>query len=325
MKSRLKHIAIIAAVSVVAVLALPLLIYVPPIQNWLVQQVAEVASEKTGYDITVEHVDLCFPLELGVDGVTVVQQGDTIADIHRAVVGIGLMPLLAGDIVVDELELQESRINTLDLISDVQVKGALGRFALSPSKIQLASNRIKLGDALLSDADITVLLSDTAAVDTTESEPLLWLIDAKKFSILNSKFSIHMPGDSMLIALSAEKMQADGSHINLAKERYEVDKFTWQNGTFRFDMPFEPRQEPGLLDYFHIDMSAINWQIDSLLYASPTTRMNVRHAAMKDVCGLVVNELSGAVSLDDKAIHLPGMTLQTPYTNIYARADVDSL
>ena len=59
MKSRLKHIAIIAAVTVVAVLALPLLIYVPPIQNWLVQQVAEVASEKTGYDITVEHVDLC--------------------------------------------------------------------------------------------------------------------------------------------------------------------------------------------------------------------------------------------------------------------------
>ena len=53
MKSRLKHIAIIAAVTVVAVLALPLLIYVPPIQNWLVQQVAEVASEKTGYDITV--------------------------------------------------------------------------------------------------------------------------------------------------------------------------------------------------------------------------------------------------------------------------------
>jgi hypothetical protein len=55
----------------------------------------------------VEHVDLCFPLYLGVDSVTVVQQGDTIADIHRAVVGIGLMPLLAGDIVVDELELQE--------------------------------------------------------------------------------------------------------------------------------------------------------------------------------------------------------------------------
>ena len=98
MKKRLKHIAIGAVVAVIAILALPLLIYVPPIQNWLVQQVAEVASEKTGYDITVEHVDLCFPLDLGVDGVTVVQQGDTIADIHRAVVGIGLMPLLAGDI-----------------------------------------------------------------------------------------------------------------------------------------------------------------------------------------------------------------------------------
>jgi len=323
MKKRLKHIAIAAIVAVIAILALPLLIYVPPIQNWLVHQVAEIASEKTGYDITVEHVDLSFPLDLGIDGVTVVQQGDTIADIHRAVVGVGIMPLLSGDIAVDELEILKARINTLDLISDVQVKGALGLFALSPSKIQLANSHVKLGDALLSDADITVLLSDTAAVDTTESGPLPWLIDINKISILRSNVSIHMPGDSMLIAVGAEKMQADGSHINLAEERYGIDRFSWKNGSFQFDMPYEPRMEPGLLDYFHMDMSSINWDIDSLLYASPITKMNVRHAAMKDICGMTITELKGAVTLDETGIRLPGMTLQTPYTNIYARADVD--
>jgi hypothetical protein len=323
MKKRLKHIVIAVIVAMIVILTLPLLIYVPPIQNWLVQEVAMIASEKTGYNITVEHVDLCFPLDLGVDGVMVTQEGDTIADIHRAVVGVGFMPLLAGNIEVDKLELQDSRINTLNLISDVQIKGGLGIFTLSPSKIQLADSHGKLGDALLSDADITVLLSDTAAVDTTESGPLPWLIDINKISILKSQFSIHMPGDSMLIAVGAEKMEAEGSRINLAEERYGVEKFAWQNGSFVFDMPYEPRIEPGMLDYFHINMSGINWNIDSLLYASPITKMNVRHAAMKDVCGLTVTELKGAVELDDKSIRLPGLTLQTPFTNIYARADMD--
>ena len=323
MKKRLKHIAIAAIVAVIAILALPLLIYVPPIQNWLVQQVAEIASDKTGYHITVEHVDLSFPLDLGVDGVMVTQEGDTIADIHRAIVGVEFMPLLAGNIEVDQLELQDARINTMDLISDVQVKGVLRQFALSPSKIQLSDSHVKLGDALLSDADITVSLSDTAAVDTTETGPSLWLIDVNKISILKSQISIHMPGDSMLIAVGAEKMEAEGGSINLAEERYGVEKFAWQNGSFVFDMPYEPRMEPGLLDYFHINMSGINWDIDSLLYASPITKMNVHHAAMKDVCGLTVTELKGAVDLDDKSIRLPGLTLQTPFTNIYARADVD--
>lgn len=323
MKKRLKHIAIAAIIAVTVILALPLLIYVPPIQNWLVQKVAMIASDKTGYDITVEHVDLSFPFDLGVDGVMVTQENDTIADIHRAIVGVEFMPLLSGNVEVDKLELQDARINTLDLISDVQVKGGLGLFTLSPSKIQLADSHVKLGDALLSDADITVLLSDTAAVDTTESGPLPWHIDINKISILNSQFSIHMPGDSMLIAVGAEKMEARGSRINLAEERYGVEKFAWQNGSFVFDMPYEPHLEPGLLDYFHINMSGINWNIDSLLYAGPITKMNVRHAAMKDVCGLTVTELKGAVDLDDKSIRLPGLTLQTPFTNVYARADVD--
>ena len=51
--------------------------------------------------------------------------------------------------------------------------------------------------------------------------------------------------------------------------------------------------------------------------------MNVRHAAMKDICGLTINELKGPVTLDDRGIRLPSLTLQTPFTNIYGRADVD--
>lgn len=54
------------------------LLYLPPVQNWAVKQVASYASESTGMDISVEHVQLVFPLKLGVEGVKVLQPVDSL-------------------------------------------------------------------------------------------------------------------------------------------------------------------------------------------------------------------------------------------------------
>ena len=43
------------------------LLYLPPVQNWAVDKVAEIASEKTGMQISVGHVNLAFPLDLAID------------------------------------------------------------------------------------------------------------------------------------------------------------------------------------------------------------------------------------------------------------------
>lgn len=53
---------------------LTVLLYIPPIQNWIVRQVTTYASEQTGMDISVDHVKLVFPLDLGVEGFKMIQQ-----------------------------------------------------------------------------------------------------------------------------------------------------------------------------------------------------------------------------------------------------------
>ena len=68
---------------------LTVLLYLPPVQNWAVDKVADIASEKTGMDISVGHVDLSFPLDLAIDDFKVIaprETGDgrdTIADMER--------------------------------------------------------------------------------------------------------------------------------------------------------------------------------------------------------------------------------------------------
>ena len=327
MKKRLKYIVIATIITVVALFALPLLIYVPPIQRWLVNEATVIASEQTGMDISIEGVSLSFPFDLALDGVLVKQEGDTIADIQRAVVDVQLLPLIEGRVAVDVLEIQNANINTLSMIPDVQVKGRMGSLLLNPSLIYLTSGNVNLSDATLANADVTVLLSDTAEVDTTDTGPVLWRIGFNEISILKSKVSIHMPGDSMLIGVEAGSMLAKDGRIDLEKERYEVGAFRWHEGRLVFDMPYEPYvrdvNHPQLMDYSHMDVSHIDWAIDSILYTDTITKLSIAHAALREACGLSVTEMKAPVVLDATGIRMPWLKLRTPYTSITGKADVD--
>ena len=327
MKKRLKRLTTFLVVTVVAILALPFIIYVPPVQRWLVKEATEIASEQTGMDISIEGVSLSFPLDLSLDGVLVKQENDTIANIGSAVVDVQLLPLFEGRVAVDILEIQQAHINTLSMIPDVQVKGWMGLLQMNPSLINLATGDVNLSEATLADADITVLLSDTAEVDTTETGPTPWRIKFDAINIEHSKVNIHMPGDSMLIGVEAASMLAKDGRINLAKNRYEVGAFKWQQGRLVFDLPFEPYTRnmlhPNLMDYSHMDISSIDVAIDSILYTDTITKLNIAHAALHEVCGLDVTEMKAPVTIDGTGIRMPWLTLRTPYTSITGKADVD--
>ncbi len=80
MKRYAKWAGITVLTPLVLILLLSVLLYLPPVQNWAVKQVASYASESTGMDISVKHVQLVFPLKLGVEGVKVLQPVDSLKD-----------------------------------------------------------------------------------------------------------------------------------------------------------------------------------------------------------------------------------------------------
>ena len=100
MKKVLKWIGIAVLIPILLFMILAVLIYLPPVQNWAVKKVAAIASEKTGMEITVEHVNLEFPLDLGIEGFRAIKQNDslpqikdTLADVRKMVVDVRLLPL----------------------------------------------------------------------------------------------------------------------------------------------------------------------------------------------------------------------------------------
>ena len=62
---------------IILFIILMILLYVPPVQNLIRKQATAIASDATGMDISVERIDLRFPLNLLVRGVLVVQPADS--------------------------------------------------------------------------------------------------------------------------------------------------------------------------------------------------------------------------------------------------------
>ena len=321
MKKVLKWMGVAVLTPILLFLLLTALLYVPPIQNWAVDHVAAIASEQTGMQISVGHVALRFPLDLEVDDVLAVSPPDTLADIRRAVVDVKLLPLFSSRVEVDDLELNDARINTLNLVSDLQVRGTVNRLQLRSDGIALNEGTVALNGTRIEGADLLVLLSDTAAVDTTTSVTP-WRIDIDGVDILRSKVEVHMPGDSMRVSAYMGDASIREGVVDLLNGRYRVGSIDWHNGWLTYDLPHEAPVSAGL-DYNHISLSDINIGIDSVDFSTPNLSLSIRQAALREQSGLAITQLQGHIGLDSTRLNLPGLSLRTPYSNIYTRAKVD--
>ena len=288
---RARRIAITLTAIVAVLLALPLMVYVPPVQRWLVDKATAMASEATGMDISIGAVSLRFPLTLSLGDVLVTRpvgadsslltphssllldcpRCDTIANIRRVDASVALLPLFSLRAELGGLTINEARLNTLDLISDTQVCGSVGCLDVGSANALLDSGTVDLTSLLLADADLCILLSDTAAVDTTESEPLPWRIALGEATLQNVSCEVHMPGDSMVMGTKLGKLVATDADINLAEERYAIGSLLIGPADFSYDQPIEPRH-PETIDYSHLAFSDVSIAIDSIVYCtSPLT------------------------------------------------------
>jgi hypothetical protein len=300
-------------------LILTLLLYLPPVQNWAVDKVAAIASEKTGMQITVDHVNLSFPLDLGIDGFHIIQQPDTIADVERMVVDVQLMPLFKNKVIIEELEVNNVKFNTAQFVEAAHVKGQFKRLSLSSKGIDLDKQTVEVNGARLEEARVDIALNDSVPEDTTTSENR-WKIFADSLSIIRSDVAFHMPGDTMSVAAHFGSLVAREGDINLETQTYKVASLDWENGSLQYDQNYEPRIDG--LDYNHIDLQHLNIGIDSIYYHDPTARLVMRTVQLREKSGLQVTDLTGTVAMENGKIRLPGLHLKTPDSDIDMELDM---
>ncbi|MBP3228039.1 MAG: hypothetical protein J6M53_04545, partial [Bacteroidaceae bacterium] len=135
-----------------------ILLYIPPVQNYVAHRVCEAMSDSTGLSFSIDRVRLSFPLDLSVRGVRADQRGDSVLRADELVLSLEFWPLLGGQANVDGLRLHDAGLNTRDLVSNTQVVGHVGELKADLHGVNWRDNLVGVDAASLADADLTVLL-----------------------------------------------------------------------------------------------------------------------------------------------------------------------
>lgn len=313
--------AAVVAAPVALFLLAAVLLYVPPVQNFVVRQVAARLSATLRMDIGIERVRLAFPLDLSVQRLHAVERGDTLAALRALRLNVRLRPLLEGRADIDGFSIFDAVLDTKSYVSDTRVKGRIGKLAASAHGIDWKNERIRLDRAELRDADVAVSLSDTAAADTTPSTAR-WDIVVARADIANTAVSLSMPGDTMRVSARLGAASLRGGRFDTGRSFYAVRSLSIRDGEARYDLP---RVMPARgLDPSHVAVDRLALQLDTLSYAADgTLKAGLRRLTLREKSGLVVNSLSGEIYLDTAQIRLPALRLFTPVSKVAADVALD--
>ena len=315
-KKALKWLGITVATPIALFLLLAILLYIPPVQNFAVHQVANYLSGNLGMDVRIDKVRLAFPLDLAVHHMTAVEKGDTLLNADRLRLNVKLMPLFEGRADVDGFELYGLVIDTKSYISDTRIKGHAGQLTAAAHGVDWEKELVNLDHARLHDADIYVTLSDTAKKDTTESKAK-WNIAVKKVDIERSKVHLQMPGDSMRIYANLGRAALRGGAFDTGRNYYAVKMLQLQDCDVNYDIPYI--NPVAGIDPNHIAVKRLTLMLDTLSYNNEgVLRAGLRGLTLHEKCGLDVTRLSGSVYMDTTQLRLPALLLRTPASRIDA-------
>lgn len=321
MKKYLRWTGIAIASPFILFILLCILIYIPPVQSFLVNTATRYASEATGMQISIGRISLSFPLDLVVRHTVVIDKQDTILNADRLTAKVQLLPLLRKKIELDGLQLSKASVNTANLIEGMTLKGSLGELFVSSHGVDLDPETAIVNALSLKDTHLSVCLADTTAEDTTSSSPLFWKIQLKKVDLENVSFAMQMPLDTLDLSASIGKLSLRNGLVDLHKSAYSAHTLYLTNGAASMNTNTLPPAQG--LDAAHIDITHLNLRLDSVYYAGDDIYANIKDFNLKERSGLEITSTQGKLISDAKTLKVPSLQIKTPDSFIEFNASMD--
>lgn len=218
---------------VVFILIIPILLYIPPVQNFLVKTAVGIVKDKTGMDVDIEKLRLKFPVNLSLQGVSVIEaSGDTMALAREALVDVKMLPLLNLDVQVNSLRLSEAYYRMLSADSSMLLTMRAGLLEVdSKSSANIAKSEISLHEASIRNADIHVDMNvwkqKPTPIDTT-STPFIIKIEKMKADDIN--FTMSMLPTIDTLSFNASSFALENGLVDLRENKISFGSIKASDG-----------------------------------------------------------------------------------------------
>lgn len=328
-KKYVRWILWVIASPFILLFVIGILLYLPPVQNFVLDKAMVYASEATGMNINVGHISLSFPLKLVVEDVDATsEQNDTLLSLKRLQVRVQMLPLLRKQVEVDAISVEGVTVDTQDLMDGMTLKGTLGEFFLSSHGVALDPELAIVNKVLLKDTDLYLCMNDTTAADTTATDTVYWKFILKDIDLQNVSFAMDMPLDTLSMAVSLDEALLRNGSVDLHKSAYFLETFQIKNGRVKYDGAVEPDSIPSDslpkgLDTSHILLTDVDVKLDSLYYEGMNMNAIISEFALKEQSGLQIVSTEGSLSSNEKVLRVPSLRMATLDSYMELNASMD--
>ncbi|MDE6018305.1 MAG: translocation/assembly module TamB domain-containing protein [Muribaculaceae bacterium] len=180
---------------IIVILLIPVLLYIPFVQDFAVKTATKMVADKTGMKIGIDKLRLKFPVDLSLSGVSVIEaSGDTMVMAREAIVDVKLRPLLSLDVQIKKLRLRDAYYRMLSTDSSMLMTIKAGLLEVDDkSGADIRTSTISLNEAKLRDGEVFINMdvwkSKPTPQDTTSTP---FYITANKLNIENMTFLMTM-------------------------------------------------------------------------------------------------------------------------------------
>lgn len=229
-----------ASFVLVFLLLLPVLIYIPPIQDFLKNVACNVASDATGMKISIDRFRLKFPLDIALDGVVVIEStGDTMVVAKEAIADLKLIPLFDLQIQPERLSLNHGMYRMMSADSSMLLKAQIESLSLrGENEVDLSHSIINLNKVELAGGNISLKMDVWKAKpqpeDTTATK---WTIKIGEANLKDVSFAMSMLPSIDTLALHTGKIILNNALIDLNSNNISAERLISEDGSLRYLTP----------------------------------------------------------------------------------------
>lgn len=176
------------------ILLLPLVMYIPWVQNKAKDIACTWVKKKTGMDLTVGKILIKFPLDVSLDDVKLLDKnGDTMVVAKNFTAGVAVGPLLDKKLKIDGAQLTDGKYRLVSEDSSLLLRADVHHCKFTGSDIDLENNKINVLDGELTGGKVHLSMFPYKKIqeqDTTKSSP--WFIQAKHLTLNDVDYTMEM-------------------------------------------------------------------------------------------------------------------------------------
>lgn len=281
MKKALRWILAVLLTPMLLCMAAGILIYIPPVQRWLVQLATNIISDKTEMEVKVESLELQFPLDLRLKRLQVVQHPDTIVCMEHALVDLDLRHIIQKQLKVESILLEGGKVNLTLETSGVEEEDT--------SSTTLPHWFVGIRKVELKDCEVALRLpTDSIAVEAGIRQAKL---EHGSANLVKGDFGIKT------LQLDAWKVRYD----------YGMEVSKPFNGQMDYNhLWFDTLQLGARNITYHMNNASVHGEIT--------------HGTLKERSGLECEKLLAHLCIDHNHLQLKELWMQTPHSKVSGKA-----